>query len=58
VWGRGNVSASVHEDMKWYSISIEHVIFFFYYYHNFFITIISTILGYLIVFILVLYWEL
>jgi hypothetical protein len=29
MWGGGNVSASVHEDMKRYCISVEHVIFFF-----------------------------
>jgi hypothetical protein len=29
VWGGGNVSASDHEDTKWYCISVEHVIIFF-----------------------------
>jgi hypothetical protein len=29
VWGGGIVSASVREDIKWYCISVEHVIFFF-----------------------------
>jgi hypothetical protein len=29
VWGGGNISASVHEDMKCYCISVEHVILFF-----------------------------
>jgi hypothetical protein len=29
VWGRRNVSASVHEDAKWYCISVEHAILFF-----------------------------
>jgi hypothetical protein len=28
VWGGGNVSTSVHEAMKWYCISVEHVILF------------------------------
>jgi hypothetical protein len=40
-WGCGErekLSASVHEDKKWYCISVEHVIFFFiiitiYYYY-------------------------
>jgi hypothetical protein len=51
VWGGRNVSASVREGTKWYSINVEHVTFFF-------IIIISSILGYLMAFILVLYWEL
>jgi hypothetical protein len=38
VWGRRNVSASVHEDTKWYCISVGHVIFIvtiYYYYLNY-----------------------
>jgi hypothetical protein len=29
VWGKENVSASVHADTKWYCINVEYIILFF-----------------------------
>jgi hypothetical protein len=52
VWRLGNVNASVHEDMKWYCISVEQVIFY-HHYHNFFI-IISTLSLYYLNYILLM----
>jgi type IV secretory pathway TrbL component len=57
VSGEGNVSESVHEDKEWYRISVEHVIFFLIIL-QFFIAIMSTILGQLMIFILVVFGEL
>jgi hypothetical protein len=52
VWGRGNISASVHEGTKWYCISVEHAIFFFIVITIYFLLLLLSKL------MLVLYWEL
>jgi hypothetical protein len=49
VWGGGNFGALVHEDKKWYCISVKHVIFFFIiitiYYYYYYINNLRVING-------------